>query len=112
MKNKLPKLDPAFKEKWVTALRSGLYDQGQGELCHRLHDGNSEYCCLGVAASLCDVADSDLEGGDFIMLSNKPAGYPDELTWRHPSRLWERLSDYNDNGKSFKWIASYIERYL
>lgn len=108
MKNKLPKLDPVFKEAWINELRSNRYDQTEGVL----HDGRNGYCCLGVAASICGVPDSDLEGGDFIMLSNKPAGYPDELTWKHESSLWEKLSDYNDNGKSFKWIASYIERYL
>lgn len=109
MKNKLPKLNPVFKSKWVDALRSGKYKQGNGAL----YDSNrGEYCCLGVGAHICGASDSELDYGDFIMQSKKPNEYPDELVWGHPSYLWERLSEYNDDEKSFKWIASYIERYL
>lgn len=38
-----------LKDKWVTALRSGKYEQGSG----RLRNGD-KFCCLGV---LCDVID-------------------------------------------------------
>lgn len=37
-----------LREDWVTALRSGKYQQGRG----RLKEG-TDYCCLGV---LCDVS--------------------------------------------------------
>jgi hypothetical protein len=33
-----------IKEKWLSALRSGEYQQGRKALC----DGNGGYCCLGV----------------------------------------------------------------
>jgi hypothetical protein len=43
-------MNQEIKEKWVNALRSGDYEQGQGAL--RNLDG--QYCCLGV---LCDLYD-------------------------------------------------------
>lgn len=41
-------MDAELKAKWIAALRSGEYKQGNG----RLRDGD-KYCCLGV---LCDVS--------------------------------------------------------
>lgn len=38
-----------IKERWVTALRSGRYEQGKGAL----RDYQGKFCCLGV---LCDLA--------------------------------------------------------
>ena len=43
-------MNSELKAKWVAALRSGRYKQGDGLLRSR----NDEYCCLGV---LCDVYD-------------------------------------------------------
>lgn len=45
-------MDQAIKERWVTALRSGEYEQGKGYL--RLSDGKGKdhYCCLGVLSEL------------------------------------------------------------
>lgn len=40
-----------IKEKWVTALRSGEYEQGRGYLAV---DG--KYCCLGI---LCELAHAE-----------------------------------------------------
>ena len=37
----------ADRDKWVAALRSGKYQQGQNSLCHR-----KKYCCLGVLAEV------------------------------------------------------------
>lgn len=41
------KMNPEIKQKWVNALRSGEYEQGDG----KLYSGKG-YCCLGV---LCDL---------------------------------------------------------
>lgn len=41
-------MNPAVKEQWVQALRSGEYEQGAAFL-----KANGKYCCLGV---LCDLA--------------------------------------------------------
>jgi hypothetical protein len=49
------KLDPAFKIRWVAALRSRVYLQGYGRL-RRTRHGVTEYCCLGIA---CDLLNPD-----------------------------------------------------
>lgn len=41
-------MTPEFKAKWLDALRSGKYQQGQGTL-----NRDGKMCCLGV---LCDIA--------------------------------------------------------
>jgi hypothetical protein len=41
------KMDPKIKEKWIEALRSGKYEQGEGTL-----NKDNKFCCLGV---LCEV---------------------------------------------------------
>lgn len=46
-------MNPDLKRKWVEALRSGCYAQGQKYL-RQTTDGGDTYCCLGV---LCDVID-------------------------------------------------------
>lgn len=48
-------LRPEHKAKWLTALRSGKYKQGQLVLRNR----RNEYCCLGV---LCDVLKDEIGG--------------------------------------------------
>lgn len=40
-------MNQEIKQRWVSALRSGKYQQGQGQL-----RDNNGYCCLGV---LCDL---------------------------------------------------------
>lgn len=42
-------MTPELKQRWVDALRSGDYQQGQSYLAN-----NGSYCCLGV---LCEVAE-------------------------------------------------------
>jgi hypothetical protein len=48
-------MDEEIKGRWVTALRSGKYRQGQG----RLRRENETFCCLGV---LCDIVAPDRWG--------------------------------------------------
>ena len=38
-----------FKEKWIEALLSGDYEQGQGQLV-----SNGKFCCLAVALDIQD----------------------------------------------------------
>ena len=49
-------MDQEFKARWVAALRSGEYEQGQGQLVADFGDGQKVFCCLGVA---CEVAVED-----------------------------------------------------
>lgn len=43
--------------RWITALRSGRYKQGQGQL-RKTESKKELWCCLGVA---CDIAKKDLK---------------------------------------------------
>ena len=89
-------MDKKLKAKWVKALRSGKFEQGQ----KALRIGNT-YCCLGV---LCEVAEfKSTHSG--IMLNEHGHAFLDADTQ-------ERLAMFNDNGRSFQWIASYIQRYI
>ncbi len=45
------KMDQELKAKWLTALRSGEYEQGKGALCTVDH-GDKRFCCLGVLADV------------------------------------------------------------
>lgn len=44
-------MKPDIKKKWVHALRSDVFAQGQSTL-KTMHEGQLRYCCLGV---LCEV---------------------------------------------------------
>lgn len=63
----------SLKKKWVEALRSGEYQQGEGHL----FDGNT-YCCLGV---LCRVAGAEFGGVHPVIREDEEAGsYPTTAT--------------------------------
>lgn len=95
-------------EKWVEALRSGDYKQGQLML------NTGKFCCLGV---LCDISDvhqweGSSYGGKSASLSKEVleyTGMKEGLGWYdydYPS-----LSQLNDvKGMSFHEIADVIER--
>lgn len=106
-------------EAWVSALRSGEYEQGEGALSR---DG--EYCCLGV---LCEVAvDNGLaldveHTGDEIHYDGNGAFLPDRVVqWAGMNNKFGifgvgfkriDLTDMNDNGQSFEKIADVIEKH-
>lgn len=71
------KLDPVLKAKWLAALRSGNYTQGQNALI-RIKESTREYCCLGV---LCDVLVKDNYPG--ISLTNSAPHSTNVLTVQH-----------------------------
>lgn len=95
------KLDPIVKAKWVTALRSGRYRQGQGFL-----NCGGKYCCLGVAVeeglTKPHQVDKTMASAWFVDHKFLPDGH---------QRI---LATFNDGHrpKSFKWIAAVIEKYL
>ena len=120
-------------KKWVKALRSGEYQQGEGELC-REDDivGDCEYCCLGVA---CDILIDEywikdlnlwsigpLESFDIPELADKKK-WNESTTISFPSlsnlqkmgldvAYAQELAELNDKGWSFKRIANKIEKDL
>ena len=112
---KLPKI---FKDKWLTALRSGEYKQGNGELHNELDD---TYCCLGVGCIISGVPKAKLSSLSF----------PDEVNHNKVPKFLDvnssalgfeemwlcKLSKMNDGSgcvkyKSFKRIANWIEKNL
>lgn len=122
------KLKKKIKDRWVKALRSGEYSQGKNVL--RDHEDN--FCCLGV---LCNLhAESHPEtaknaGGknwQDATTYHGNAALPPPLVWdwavkkgdptinlpQFGESLEYHLAGFNDAHRSFKWIASYIERYL
>lgn len=117
------KLPKKFKAKWIKALRSGKFTQGKSELRSEYYDDESnvkiQHCCLGVACEI--VGYKDIDGKPFItkdeFLSTtkdipsllKGSGIKGEKEY---NKLVGKLATMNDKGKSFNYIASYIERYL
>ncbi len=111
LKKKLPK---RFKDRWVKALRSGNYKQGTGILFSE----HGEFCCLGVAGDMCGIPRTTLVEEPFL------DGTLDKIAKEHkvpkvlrmdnsdPQSLTAILSRFNDKGKSFKWIAGYIQKNL
>ena len=133
------KLPKGLKKKWVNALRSGKYLQGPDALLEEHHvyddDGRHQgiekrYCCLGVLADVCGIPENETMGVGLLDGRTWVSELPD--SWKEPVFNNEEivysaerievngdkrtiqgvLSVYNDRGKSFKWIASFIERYL
>lgn len=106
---KYEKLPKEFKNKWVAALRSGAYEQGQ----ERLKRG-SAYCCLGVA---CVVAGVKKIHGNMTFIPHKDHDddgafnlVPDSI--RCESRTSSKLAGMNDDGCSFGEIADWIDENL
>jgi hypothetical protein len=106
-------MDPEIKAKWITALRSGQYQQVTSYL--RTTQG---FCCLGV---LCDILEPQLWRKPILYDNvnythrNGAGGLPDgeTLTIANISlQDSEELSYRNDHGHSFQEIAPYIEKHL
>lgn len=108
------KLDPEVKEKWLAALRSGEYEQGDGQLCY-----NGKFCCLGV---LNDVLDLGYPEG-YGYLTDAPRATRDRFKGKYgidlgvgalilPEDIQSELAHMNDHGRTFAEIADYIEEYL
>jgi hypothetical protein len=125
------------KEKWIAALRSGEYSQGDGRL--RSYKG---FCCLGV---LCDlysqeqdtnwefrgVDECDMQMLDYWYFDGESEFLPqsvmewaglslpsptvkmnveeeDEMSWSYR----DEISNLNDSGCSFTELANIIEKQL
>lgn len=107
-------MDAAVKEKWVEALRSGKYEQGQGYL----RRADDSMCCLGV---LCDLVEPDRWLATFRFsgaLSHRRADASSLPTvdFLDMVDLGEEnarhLAVMNDLGVTFAEIARYIEKWL
>ena len=99
---------------WVKALRSGKYRRGTSYLAQR-ESGRWKYCCLGVACEVARIPAS--QGVDDCSWIKHYGEYPNSrflpteamdffgLSTGNPARL----ADLNDEGWSFRRIASHIE---
>lgn len=106
----MEKLPKRFKEKWVKALRSGKYKQGNYKLYNKAQDN---FCCIGVAEVICGNELFNIDRRS--VLNKKESKLPKQFYNKDDndvSIMTNNLINFNDSGKSFKWIASYIERYL
>lgn len=117
-------MNPEIKQKWIEALESGEYEQGQGGLRIEDEGGPDKFCCLGVLA---DIINPDgwqtpqdpswcsgkriycyefmNEGTDFI---------PDNIAYEIglSSDHQAELANMNDEGKKFHEIAEEIRKRL
>lgn len=94
-----PILSKQTCQRWIKALRSGDYQQGQGHLKQGNQHG-TRFCCLGVLHEISDYpankANNELEPGQGL-----------------PGNIMFTLIKYNDNDdRDFDMIADHIERHL
>lgn len=111
------KLPPKFKAKWIEALTSGRYDQATGALVKE----NEGFCCLGVAANVCEIGINHLFGKASLRGSShiNDSTLPENLRKRIPValrdnfNLQDELATFNDfNSATFSQIAAWIDKYL
>ena len=115
-------MNQEIKQRWIEALRSGEYKQGQG--CLHNHNKNT-FCCLGV---LCDLHAKETNTN---WVDHREEGRPsdyldDDLLLPNKVVEWSGLEDddplinrtlslagYNDHkGYSFDQLADLIEKHL
>jgi hypothetical protein len=107
----------SIKKKWIKALRSGKYEQGQTMLC----DDDGKYCCLGVLAQIVDPDRKTWNGSQGYFGTVDDHGEPFITRADHneqarllggclPPGKGMHLTERNDDGASFKKIAWIIEK--
>lgn len=109
------KLPIEFKTKWVEALRSREYEQGNGYL-----HNNGKFCCLGVSCIMSGYLTTDLKGA-IVIMNGEDHNLLDRDFSKIPSmikgtssnnKIVSFLTKHNDEGKSFEEIADWIEKTL
>lgn len=103
---------PELKQKWINALRSGEFRQGQGELRYDMYisgdysTAHQAYCCLGVLREIVNPTDFESENADNNYLS------PEQLErYGLTGEEQQILAELNDDkNMSFDEIATYIEK--
>ena len=89
-------------KRWIVALRSGKYEQGNGELKSVDEEKNTYYCCLGVLRHIVNPKDRRQTGE--LLTSRQLKAY--ELS----DSMQYTLSAMNDDYISFKRIARWLEK--
>lgn len=103
------RMSQEIKTKWIEALRSGEYKQGKDILKNE----NGAYCCLGVL-QMCVQGEVEMErdGVPAAMLSRDFCKIldPEFDTDTFVPKLAHELADLNDEGKTFEYLADFIEK--
>lgn len=105
-------MKPEIKEKWLEALRSGRYKQGNSYL----KNYKNEFCCLGVLCDLVDPSGWEMEENEnplFFLFDNSASYLSNDFIskiGKFSIEMMYELAKMNDTGKSFKKIADYIEK--
>lgn len=108
-------MDKKIKAKWLKALRSGKYKQGDGYL-YQVCGDEHRFCCLGVLAHIASPVPWRRAPGHsgVYMFNGDPSLLP--KSFRAKIGLDEEAQDdlarMNDVGKSFKTIANWIKKNL
>jgi len=107
-------LKRGWKSRWIAALRSGKYKQAQSVLMKRSDTGKIKgYCCLGVLARV-EGARFDQSGRPHVGGVSVKQINNDELldeAWSGLSyNIQDTLARMNDDGMSFKKIATWIKK--
>lgn len=108
-------MNAELKQKWIQALRSGSYEQGREYLRTELKSGENRFCCLGVLGHMIDPTRwkkrHELRHETifvFVALDESSLFLGEEIAGLDlPTQ--ERLSEMNDDGRSFDEIADWIE---
>jgi len=112
-------MNKKLKTKWLRALRGGSYRQAQNTL---VNDQGTRFCCLGVLADIqgCEWLPDTDNGGMIPISANGRKSWvcesndflPSTRAGGLSSEAQEELATMNDDGKSFKDIADFIETHL
>lgn len=112
-------------EKWLEALESKKYRQGDGVLVDGLSDGKPKYCCLGVLCAV--VVENNIRKINMVKLDTYSQGslptsvaklvgldvlgdFKSPVTYR--GKEYTTLAQMNDSGVKFKTIARIIREQL
>jgi hypothetical protein len=99
-----------LKQKWIAALRSGGYLQGRQELKFKDRQKQLRYCCLGVLAELAEPEKLQTVRNKFLFYGSRGFLRISEAKWVFlPEETQRELARMNDEGKSFRHIADWIE---
>lgn len=104
-------MNAEIKGKWVEALRSGKYQQGQGKLCTR----DCKYCCLGVLCEVLGYKTDPDPHRPFHTYQGQSGLLPHDARMRSEVTSKEEglLIDLNDTDqRDFDFIATWIETHL
>lgn len=110
-------MDKEIAFKWIVALRSGKYKQAKEHMRVKQKDGSYAYCCLGVLRhEVLGKKNAALNSnGDKVELLSerdlKDCKFKNTI-FDDPyiDKTGNTLSELNDNGRSFKYIANVIEK--